>query len=201
MNNDPIPKLGEARKRGRPKKALSLAQTLMKDSEFLTDMCRFSEGLLSEKFLRRKYGNLSEADFEILGESEELIEKIEAEAVRRMRSGATAAEKAQKVFVRTPDILAAVADDPKQSARHRIDACREIRATSAVGGPEHPNEDKFTIIIDLSRSTELNPNNPNPNDNIITINATPNINSDEDKLLTAITANKRTTGNDGGEPL
>jgi hypothetical protein len=59
--------------------------------EFLTDMARFSEGLASEKAIRKKY-RFDAATWEKLGENDRLIELIEEAKTRRIRSGAAKSE-------------------------------------------------------------------------------------------------------------
>ena len=49
-----------------------LAAQLLADTEFVSDMCRYSERLLTEKFIRRKY-NLTDDAWERLGEDDALI--------------------------------------------------------------------------------------------------------------------------------
>src|SRR5262249_3216269 len=49
---------------------------LLNDYEFITDFARFSEGILDEKFLRRKY-RFSDDVWTRLGENDALIKRIE----------------------------------------------------------------------------------------------------------------------------
>ena len=80
------------------------------DHEFISDLARFADNLLSEAAVKKKY-RLAESAWEALGSNDELVEKIEAEKIRRMRSGDTAREKAQKHYVRAPDVMATILDD------------------------------------------------------------------------------------------
>jgi hypothetical protein len=118
------------------------------DPQFIQDMARFADGVLSEAQIRKKY-RLAAGVWDALGSDDELVERIEAEKLRRTRDGCTAREKAQKIFTRVPEVLSSVMDDPGQSARHRIDACKEVRAVAANGPEAAPTADRFIININL----------------------------------------------------
>src|SRR5262249_3768219 len=72
---------------------------LTKDAGFVEDMARFSAGILTEAHLRMKYHLVDEAMWEQLGNDTALIERIQLEATRRLRSGATKRELAQNRIV------------------------------------------------------------------------------------------------------
>jgi preprotein translocase subunit SecD len=96
--------------------------SLIENHELITDCCRYSEGLMDEAAVRKKW-RLSEDTYTKLGENEAFIERVEAEKVRRTRSGATARERAQQVFVETPAVLGEILRDnsasPGIASRHR----------------------------------------------------------------------------------
>jgi hypothetical protein len=125
---------------------------LLADNEFLSDLCRFQENILTEKFIRRKYskkyGKLDEAIFVQLGENEELIAAIENEALRRQRSGETKIELAQKHITKGPDILNSIMSDEKAPPGRRVDA---IKTLDALATPAQqagtPDNSKFIITI------------------------------------------------------
>jgi len=173
---------------------------LVDDPDFVLMMARYSDGLVSESQVRKRY-NFDDATWDQLGSDDKLVSKIEAETQRRTRLGETAREKAQKIFnTRVPEVLSSVIDDPSQSARHRIDACKEVRAISA--GPENtPAADsRFTITINLNsdgsnhvehynKSIAINADDTGPNDT----DTTPQ------ELIPFITSKKTDGGN--GEPI
>jgi hypothetical protein len=64
----------------------------------IVDLARFAEGLQSEKDIRRRH-QLGEAIWEKLGDDDGLIERIEAEKLRRIRSGEAKREKALRHLV------------------------------------------------------------------------------------------------------
>ena len=51
------------------------------NQEFVADLCRFSEEILTEAAVRKKY-RLAESTWSLLGENNSLVEKIEAEKIR-----------------------------------------------------------------------------------------------------------------------
>jgi hypothetical protein len=136
-----------------------LAQTLLTNTEFLVDMARFADSLLSEADVRRKY-YLSDEDWERAGNDDALIRAIEAEKIRRTRNGSTARERAQQAFTAAPTILNAIMTDANISPRHKIEAAREIRATAAVGLEAQPASEMFQITINLGGDEVLRFNKP-----------------------------------------
>jgi hypothetical protein len=150
----------------------NLAQSCREHGELLQDLARYSEGLYTEKFIRRKYrGVLSDADWEQLGSDEGLIEKIELEKTRRIRNGQAKREKAQQHIVKGPDVLEKIMSDPKSNARHVVDAIKTLDHLADPGPQVASPADKFIITIDLSADAKLKSAEPDPND-VITIEAT-----------------------------
>ena len=171
---------------------------LIENQEFVSDLARFSESLLTEKFIRRKYGNLDEASWTRLAENEELIAKIEDEKLRRTRDGSSKRELAQKHIVRGPDILNGIASDVSASPRHRVDALRTLdgmaaNSPSAAAG----QSDRYVIQINIG-DTSLVFDKPITPTNVHDIDPT-----DTDtmswEMSAAITAKKEDGGS--GEPL
>jgi hypothetical protein len=123
---------------------------LINDSDFLLDFCRFSEGLLDEKFLRKKYHCFTDDDWARLGESDELVSAIEAEKIRRIRDGSAKRELAQKHIVRGPDVLNSIMMDASASPKHRIDSARTLDQFAANGpGAGAADSTRFIIQINL----------------------------------------------------
>src|SRR6476620_5687961 len=121
---------------------------LEEDLEFISDLARYAEGLFSEQDVKKKH-HLSADTWERLGSNEVLIEKIEAEKVRRIRNGASAREKAQQLFVTAPGVLGNILHDDGASPRHRIESAKELRAIAANGPETTPASDRFQITINL----------------------------------------------------
>src|SRR5262249_8116648 len=121
-----------------------LAQTLTTNTEFLADMARFAEGLVSEKDIRKKH-RLAESEGTRLGNDDELVETIKREKERRVRNGLHAREKAQQVFVKVPDTLDGILTDKNANPRHVVEASRELRAIAAVGPETQSPTERFVI--------------------------------------------------------
>jgi hypothetical protein len=125
-----------------------LAQTLITNTEFLADMARFADSILSEAEIRKKY-YLSDEDWERAGSDDALVRAIQDERIRRVRNGLHAKEKAQKVFIKAPDVLDEILSDKNASPRHRIESSRELRAIAAVGPETVSSAERFVININL----------------------------------------------------
>ena len=124
-----------------------LAQ-LEDNQEFVADLCRFAESILTEASVRKKY-RLSESSWDALGSSDALVEKIEAEKIRRMRDGSSKREKAQLLVVKAPDVLGGIMNSTEANDRHRIDACKTLNDFAANG----PGQVRRRRTVLLSRST------------------------------------------------
>ena len=128
-------------------------RSLRENLELITDLARFSEALLSESAVRRKW-RLSEETWELLGADDELVRAIEEEKTRRIRSGATKRELAQHHVIRGPSVLAGIMDDPKANARHRVDSIKALDAIADPGPEAAAEQERIVIRIDLSADTK-----------------------------------------------
>ena len=132
--------------------------SLLDNREFIVDLARFSEKLLTEAEVRKKY-RLPDDVWAGLGNDDELVEAIEAEKVRRIRNGATARERAQQLFAAAPDVLGKILNDDSASPRHRIESARELRAVAANSSEAAPaTDEKFTITIVLNADEKIHIN-------------------------------------------
>src|SRR5262249_36422350 len=88
--------------------------------------------------------------WERLGVDDALIEAVEAEKARRIRSGEAKREKAQQHIVKAPDVLNGIMSDPKANAKHRIDSAKALDDL-AEGGPRgaHDETDRVIVTINL----------------------------------------------------
>ena len=167
------------------------------NQEFVADCCSYAEGLLSEEAVKKKH-HFDDDTWERLGNNEVLIEKIEAEKVRRIRNGSTKREKAQQLVVQAPDVLGGIMLDASASPKHRIDSAKALDAFAANGPEAAPASDRFQITINLGsdvlhfdKSIAIDANDIDPfNDTDTTPQG----------LLAAIAANKR-KDDGGGEPV
>ena len=149
-----------------------LTAQLLADTEFVADLARYSEKLLTEKFIRRKYDSLTDDVWASLGDNNELVEAIENEKLRRIRNGSAKREKAQAHITKAPDILEKIMSDDTQNSRHRVDAVKALDSLADNGPRAAPDADRFIIRIDLTADAKLKGIEPNPND-IITFETTP----------------------------
>jgi len=131
----------------------SSIESLTDSVDFVTDMCRYAEGVLTEKQIRKKWRELTDTDWERAGSNDALVRAIEETKLQRVRNGAAKSERAQQYIVRGPDILATIMDDPQANARHRVDSIKALNAI-ADPGPENAVAQRFFIRIDLSADTK-----------------------------------------------
>jgi hypothetical protein len=131
---------------------------------FVTDCVRHIEDLVTADALKAKYA-LDDEAWQALGENTALQLAVGAQKERRVRNGDAAREKAQALFLAAPDVLSTIVNDTSMSPRHRIDACRELRATAIAGseaGVPGNDRERFTINISFGgqkvvREIELKP--------------------------------------------
>jgi hypothetical protein len=166
------------------------------NQEFVADCCRYSENILSEEAVRKKW-HFDNATWEKLGSNDALVEAIENEKVRRIRSGQQKRERAQVLVTQAPNILNSIMSDPAASPRHRVDAIKTLDSFASNGPESAPASDRFVITINLGsdvlkfdKSIAPDPNDVDPHH----IDHTPQ------GLLAVIAANKR-KDDGGGEPL
>jgi hypothetical protein len=93
---------------------------------FVTDCTRAGEGLISDKELQEKY-ELSPVDWQNIIKDTALGHAIRAERDRRVLNGTAAREAACRHFTKVPTILDQIMSNEYASARHRIEAAKEIR--------------------------------------------------------------------------
>jgi hypothetical protein len=145
--------------------------SLIDNHEFVVDLTRYVEGILTEQQIKKKY-RFNDDTWTKIGEDETLIEAIETEKIRRIRSGMTKRERAQQHIVKAPDILEKIMSDDNANARHRVDSIKALDALADPGPQTAPPADKFIITIDLTADAKLRSAEPDPAD-VIVIDATP----------------------------
>jgi hypothetical protein len=124
------------------------------DAQLVVDLARYSEGVLTERQLRRKHKQYQEADWLRFGADDGLVSAVELESLRRVRSGEAKKEKSQQLIVKAPAILDSIACDPAASPRHRVDAIKTL--DSFTGGQEAAQaEARFVIRIDLGSDVQV----------------------------------------------
>jgi hypothetical protein len=164
------------------------------NSELVQDLARYSEGLATEKDIRRRY-RFDDAVWEGLGSNDSLLAAIEDEKTRRIRSGALKRERAQVLVTQAPDVLGEILLDKNASPKHRLDSAKALDGF-AVGGPEGagaPAADRFQITINLGSDVLYF-------DKAIAVDTDPLNNTDttpQEEWLPVIAANKKDDG--GGQ--
>src|SRR5882757_7275582 len=104
----------------------------LEDDELIENLARFADGTLSEAAVKSRH-HLSNEDWAALGESDKLVELVEAAKLRRIRTGATKRELAQIEIIAAPPILAGIMRDPAASPRHRVDAVKTLDTLASNG--------------------------------------------------------------------
>ena len=66
----------------------------IEDDELVENLARFADGTLSEAQVKARH-HLTNKDWLAMGESDRLVELVEAAKLRRIRTGATKRERAQ----------------------------------------------------------------------------------------------------------
>jgi len=145
---------------------------LIENQALLEDLARYSEGILSQQQVKKRWQELiDEKTWETLGSDDALVQAIELEKARRVRSGAAKRERAQQHIVKAPDILEKIMSDDSANARHRVDSIKALDALADPGPQAAPPADRFIITIDLTADAKLRSAEPDPND-VIVIEAT-----------------------------
>jgi len=118
---------------------------------FTLDCCRHVEELVSPEQLKAKY-QLTEEAWRQLADNEPLQQAVARLRESRIRSGETARERAQFLFLGAPTVLGNILNDSTASPRHRIEAARELRQTAAIGSEAATPaaSERFIIRIDLT---------------------------------------------------
>ena len=141
----------------------------IEDDELIENLARFADGTLSEGQVKARH-HLTNKDWAALGESDRLVELVEAAKLRRIRTGATKRERAQIEIVDGPPILGKIMRDPNANARHVIDSVKALDALASTGAEAAAAGARFEITINLgadhvehySKSIEVNANDVDP---------------------------------------
>jgi hypothetical protein len=170
--------------------------------KLVSDLARYSEGICSELEVRKRH-HFDESTWNALGDNEALLAEVDAEKLRRIRSGAAKREKSQHLVIKAPDVVSGIMLDPAQNARHRIDAAKVLDTFAESGPKDGPAAaELFVIKIDLSGDSG---NPAEIFEKTVTLTKPtgepwPDAGDAPKELLPAITANKHKDG-DSGEPI
>src|SRR5215472_13289229 len=76
-----------------PSKPAPDPRALINSHEFLVDCARYMEGLYTRTQVKKRWRNIDDATWDRLGGDNELVDAIELEQTRRIRSGEAKREK------------------------------------------------------------------------------------------------------------
>jgi hypothetical protein len=166
---------------------------LVENDELIADLARFADGTLTEQAVKSRH-RLSEEDWAAMGEDDGFVRAVEAEKLRRIRSGQTKRELAQNEIIAAPPILGKIMRSPDSNARHVIDA---VKTLDTLVGTEAAAAaaTRFSIVINLTadggdhierfnKSIAVDPNDTDPD-------------ADITDVVAAIATNKKDDG--GGQ--
>jgi len=125
----------------------------LEDEELIENLARFADGTLSEAAVKARH-HLSNEDWAALGESDKLVELVEACKLRRIRNGATKRERAQIEIIDAQPILGGIMRDPNANARHVIDSVKTLDALASTRAEAAAAGGRFEITINLGSDTE-----------------------------------------------
>ena len=117
------------------------------DDDLVENLARFSDGTLSEAQVKARH-HLSNEEWKALGANDELVEKVEARKLARIRSGRTKVERAQIEIIDAPPILGALMRG-QNNPRHVIDAVKVLDGLASTGAEAAAAATRFEIVIDL----------------------------------------------------
>jgi hypothetical protein len=123
--------------------------------DFTTDCVLNTEGLLSDKEIKSKWG-LNDVEWIGLSDNSPLLNAVRAERDRRILNGDAAREAAQRHYAKAPNVLGDILADEQVSPGNRIEAAKELRqaASNDPKSASGPME-KFVINIDLGGDEKL----------------------------------------------
>src|SRR5262249_15272169 len=122
---------------------VQFSASLLNNHELIADLCRFAEGIFSESEVKKRH-RLPDSVWKQMADDDLLVEKIEAEKVRRIRDGSAKRELAQKHIVR---------------AGGRKNIARPVAEANCRGGhsPSIPHREAARLAYQLSARTHRQP--------------------------------------------
>jgi hypothetical protein len=137
-------KLGEKQQLTTPKSLPALRN----DYEFVVDLARFSEALLSEQAVRKKY-HFTEETWTALGTDDALCKRVEEEKLRRVRDGSYKRERSQQLVTKAPLVADGIMMDPKANAKHRLSAAQLLDSFAGFTSENTADEERVIVTINL----------------------------------------------------
>ena len=103
----------------------------------IENLARYADGTLTEGQVKARHHLTNEA-WAAMGESDRLVERVEAAKLRRIRTGITKRERAQLEIIDGPPILGKIMRDPNANERHRINSIKTLDALASTGAEAGP---------------------------------------------------------------
>jgi len=126
-----------------------LASSLRENQELIEDLCRYSEGVLTEKQVRQRWHLANDEVWTSLGTDESFVERVELERVRRIRNGAFKRERAQQLITKGPDVLDKILSDERSNPRHKIDAVKVLDDLAGFAPQAAAEQEMVQVTINL----------------------------------------------------
>ena len=126
-----------------------LASSLRENQELIEDLCRYSEGVLTEKQVRQRWHLANDEVWTSLGTDESFVERVALERVRRIRNGAFKRERAQQLITKGPDVLDKILSDERSNPRHKIDAVKVLDDLAGFAPQAAAEQEMVQVTINL----------------------------------------------------
>jgi hypothetical protein len=182
---------------------VNLPAELINNREFLEDCARFSEQILTQAQIVKKY-RLDAETLDRLGSDDALVEAIERVKVHRLRSGQCMRERAQVLVATAPQRLGEILNSGG-SPRHVIESAKILQQFAA--GPEATAAapvERFVIQINMGNGEVVTYDSPktiepNASSSLKTgYNTTENtVDQLSTELIPFVVAKKKDSGNGG----
>jgi hypothetical protein len=144
-----------------------LLPSMMKDESLIQDLCRFADGILTEKQVRQRWHLADDDIWFALGREEAFVERIEFVRTQRIRSGATKRELAQLHVTKAPAVLDKILSDERASPKHRIDAAKTLDDLAGFAPQTAAEQERVIIRIDLGADVRAKGGVPGPDDVLV----------------------------------
>src|SRR5262249_43263262 len=125
-------------------------RSLIDNHEFLADCARYLEGVYTRAQVKKRWRNIDDATWDLLGDDNELVDSIELERTRRIRSGEAKKEKAQLAVIKAPGVLEEILLNSLKLAKHRIDSAKALDHF-AGNTPEAKQQERVIVTIRLGK--------------------------------------------------
>src|SRR5262245_17069677 len=124
-------------------------RALIDNHEFLADCSRYLEGVYSREQVKKRWRNIDDATWDLLGADNALINAIENMRIQRIRNGSCKRERAQQHIIKAPDVLDNIMMDSRTNPKHKVDAIKALDALADNGPQAAAEQDRVIVTINL----------------------------------------------------